>query len=164
MELRKETFHDGTLLCQYQSVVKSTDDEEGSDGDGDDSDDLEPERDDDGEEEDRQDDEGQDSEEDEDEEDDDDADDGEEDDEDEEEENEEDEDENEKDEECDPNDKFEKRAGARLNRQRSLQGREDNSKQSGGYTVEYDCVYDVATGNLLEDQAKSCPPVVSSSC
>ncbi|KAL1704924.1 hypothetical protein EV121DRAFT_290940 [Schizophyllum commune] len=179
MELRKETFHEGTLLCQYQSVVKGGDDE---DDDGDGADGLEPKEDvEDEDVEDRDEDEEnrEDAEEDveedeEDKEDKEDRNEGEEDrddadedaDEDEDEEDEDEEDEDEKDEEeCDPNDKYERRAlGTRLDGAQDLRSRDDNSEQSNGYTVEYVCVYDVASGNLLEDQAKSCPPVVSSSC
>ncbi|KAL1695457.1 hypothetical protein GGG16DRAFT_109125 [Schizophyllum commune] len=196
MELRKETFHDGTLLCQYQSVVKKSDgdgDEGSSVDDGDGEDELEPKdedveededgdedeedkeddeedaKEDKGDEEDRDDDEDdadEDADKDDDEVKEDEEDKKDEDEKDEDEADEDEEDEEEKDEEeCDPNDKYERRAlGTHLNGALDLRGRDDDSEQSDIYTVEYDCVYDVASGNLLEDQARSCPPVVSSSC
>ncbi|KAI5890680.1 uncharacterized protein SCHCODRAFT_02632574 [Schizophyllum commune H4-8] len=183
MELKKETFHNGTLMCQYQSVVKSDGygDGDGGNGeeDGDGENDLEPEgdeedeeggEDDEDDEEDEEDDEKdeEDKEDREDEEDGDNADEKEDEDEDEDEEDEDEEDEDEKDEEeCDPNDQYERRAlGTHLDGVQSLRGRDDDSEQSDSYTVEYECVgqYSQANGNLLEDQARSCPPIVSSSC
>ncbi|KAL1669704.1 hypothetical protein GGF50DRAFT_110099 [Schizophyllum commune] len=183
MELQKATFHNGTLLCQYQSAVKSggDGDERNGDDNGDGADNLEPDSDD--EDEDEEDNEGdeedagedeedkedleEDDEADKEEEDEEDRDDADEDaDENVDEEDEDQEDEDEKDEEeCDPNDKYERRAlGTHFDGAQDLRGLDDDVEQSDGYTVEYDCVYDVASGNLLEDQARSCPPVVSSSC